>query len=159
LETEELILKAIDYNLTIPTAYVFLLRFLKAAHADTILVHLACMILDSSLLSFSELSCRFLPSQLAAGAILIARRTVGRYDWSPTLLQYSDYSEEDVKPVARAILGAKQNLNPDLKALQKKYSKTKYGRVSEITLPSMEDEEFPLGNNESLRDDSRGLGE
>ncbi|KAG7340595.1 cyclin-like protein [Nitzschia inconspicua] len=140
LETEERILKDIEYNLTVPTAHCFLVRYLKAAHADRTMVHISSMILDSTLISFERLTCRFLPSQLAAGAIMAARRTVGRYDWSPTLLQYSQYCEEDVKPVAKAILQAKDSIHSDLVALQKKYSKNKYGKVSEVELASMEEE-------------------
>jgi G2/mitotic-specific cyclin-B, other len=103
------------------------------------MVHLAAMILDSTLITFEDLTCRYLPSQIAAGAILVARRTLGRYDWSPTLVQYSKYGVEEVKPVARAILRAKDKINPDLVALKKKYSKSKFGRVSEIHLASLED--------------------
>jgi Cyclin, C-terminal domain len=137
---EERILKDIEYNLTVPTAYYFLVRFLKAAHSNQEMIHIANMILDSTLLSFAGLTCKYLPSQLAAGAVMAARRTLGRYDWSPTLLQYSQYCEEDVIPVAKAILRAKDGIKTDLIALQKKYSKTKYGKVSEVELASMDKE-------------------
>jgi G2/mitotic-specific cyclin-B, other len=114
-------------------------RFLKAAHANKEMVHLSAMILDSTLITFEGLTCRYLPSQIAAGAVLLARRTVERYDWSPTLVQYSKYCEEDVRPVARVIIRAKDKMNPDLVALKKKYSKTKFGKVSEVTLASLDE--------------------
>lgn len=97
------------------------------------------MVLDSTLLTFSGLTCRYLPSQLAAGAILVARRTAGRNDWSPTLLQYSDYTEEEVRPIAKAIMQAKSRGNPELVALKKKYSKSKYGKVCEVKVATMDD--------------------
>lgn len=106
------------------------------------------MILDSTLISFEDLTCSYLPSQLAAGAVWIARRTVGRNSWSPTLLKYSEYCEEDVKPVARAILRAKDRIHADLVGLQKKYSKTKYGKVSEVKLASMDND----GDDESYEE-------
>jgi cyclin B len=130
LEYEEKILKTLNYNVTIPTAYTFLARFLKAAHANKALVQIACYILDGTLLNLTDLTWLYLPSQLAAGAILLARRTVGWNDWSPTLLKYSKYREEEVIPIADAILEAKQALDgTELRALDKKYSKSKFGNV------------------------------
>jgi hypothetical protein len=82
LEMEEEVLKKLEYHVTIPTAHVFLVRFLKAGHADKKIVQLSCYLLDGTLQSYSLL--HYLPSQLAAAAVFIARRTVGRNGWSPT---------------------------------------------------------------------------
>ena len=73
---------------------------------------------------------KYKPSQLAAAAILIGRKTIGRNAWSPTLLRYSDYREEDVVPIANDMLGAKKELCPQLRAIKKKYTSIKYGRVA-----------------------------
>ena len=99
---EETILKTLEYQITIPSAHAFLVRYLKAAHADKKIVQLSCYILDGTLQSYQLL--HYLPSQLAAAAVFIARRSVGRNSWSPTLLKYAEYCEEEVIPVARAIL-------------------------------------------------------
>ena len=74
-----------------------------------------------------------MPSQLAAAAVYIARRTVGRNGWSPTLLKYASYCEEEVIPIARAILNEKADANPDLKAVNKKYANRHYGGVATTT--------------------------
>jgi hypothetical protein len=139
---EETILRALDYNLTVPTAHHFLIRFLKAAHADKFIVNMSCFILDGALLTFKELQCRFLPSELAAAVIMIARRTARRHDWSPTLLHLTHYRHEDIEPVAKAVLMAKSKLDfcaQELTTLEKKYSKSRYMRVAEIDLPSFDD--------------------
>jgi cyclin B len=128
IDTEEAILKTLEYNITIPSAHAFLVRMLKAGHADRKIVQLSCYLLDSTLLSYHLL--HYLPSQLAAAAVYIARRTVGRNGWSPTLLKYGNYCEEEVIPVARAILNEKDNANPELKAINKKYANHKYGSVA-----------------------------
>ena len=128
IDTEEQILKTLEYQITIPSAHAFLVRMLKAGHADRRIVQLSCYILDSSLLSYGLLN--YLPSQMAAAAVFIARRTVGRNGWSPTLLKYASYCEEEVVPVARAILTEKQCTNPDLKAVNKKYANHRYGGVA-----------------------------
>lgn len=132
LEMEESILKTLEYNITIPSAHVFLVRFLKAGHADKKIVQLSCYILDSTLQSYELL--HYLPSQLAAAAVFIARRTVGRNGWSPTLLHYACYCEEELLPVARAILTEKANSNPELRAVSKKYTNHRYGGVANETL-------------------------
>jgi len=125
---EEKILKQLKYNITVPSAHVFLVRFLKAGHADKRIVQLSCYILDGTLQSYNLL--HYLPSQLAAAAVFIARRTVGRNGWSPTLLHYSAYCEEDIIPVAKAILAEKSHANPELRAVNKKYTSTRYGAVT-----------------------------
>jgi hypothetical protein len=132
LEMEELILRVLHYQITIPSAHAFLVRFLKAAHADKKIVQISCYILDGTLQSYNLL--HYLPSQLAAAAVFIARKCVGRNPWSPTLLKYAAYLEEDVVPVARAILADKAISSAELNAVHKKYSSSKYGQVSEIPI-------------------------
>mmetsp|Transcript_10704 Transcript_10704/g.25754 ORF Transcript_10704/g.25754 Transcript_10704/m.25754 type:complete len:494 (+) Transcript_10704:391-1872(+) len=150
LQMEEKILRTLNYNVTVPTPHTFLIRFLKAAHADKLMAQLACFLLDGTLLSLETLTCRWRPSQLAAAAILLARRQLGRHNWSPTLVAYSKYREEDVLPVARALLKNKHRLeeNRELMALAKKYSKTKYGKVSHIVFLPLESSEESLYSSE-----------
>lgn len=128
IDMEEKVLKTLEYQITVPSAHAFLVRMLKAGHADRKIVQLSCYLLDSTLLSYNLL--HYLPSQLAAAAVYIARRTVGRNGWSPTLLKYASYCEEEVIPIARAILNEKSSTNPDLKAVNKKYANNRYGSVA-----------------------------
>lgn len=128
LECEELVLKALEYQITIPSAHAFLVRYLKAAHADKKIVQLSCFILDGTLVSYNLL--HYMPSQLAAASVFIARRCIGRNSWSPTLLKYANYCEEDVAPVARAIIAEKLSAPSELRAVNKKYSGTRYGHVA-----------------------------
>ena len=71
---------------------------------------------------------------VAAAAVFISRRVVGRNGWSPTLLHYSDYVEEEIIPVARKLLVAKKNADHELRAVEKKYSSNRYGAVTLINL-------------------------
>jgi cyclin B len=132
IDMEETVLKTLDYKITIPSAHAFLVRYLKAAHADKRIVQLSCFILDGTLQSFNLL--HYLPSQLAAAAVFIARRTVGRNSWSPTLLRYAGYCEEEVIPVARAVLAEKASTSTELKAVNKKYTSNRYGGVANTRL-------------------------
>lgn len=132
LDMEETILKGLSYSITIPSAHAFLVRYLKAAHADKKMVQLSCYILDGTLQSYSLL--QYLPSELAAAAVYIARRAAGRNSWSPTLLKYANYSEEDVIGVARDVMKEKNSAQSDLRAVNKKYSSSRYGAVANTTL-------------------------
>jgi G2/mitotic-specific cyclin-B, other len=130
---EEAILKALEYKITIPSAHAFLIRYLKAAHADKKIVQLSCYILDGTLQSYTLL--QYLPSELAAAAVFIARRTIGRNAWSPTLLRYAGYYEEQIVTVARMVLTEKNAItaNHELRAVEKKYSSQRYGCIATTT--------------------------
>eukprot|EP00594_Rhizosolenia_setigera_P008325 CAMPEP_0178958170 /NCGR_PEP_ID=MMETSP0789-20121207/11433_1 /TAXON_ID=3005 /ORGANISM="Rhizosolenia setigera, Strain CCMP 1694" /LENGTH=383 /DNA_ID=CAMNT_0020640725 /DNA_START=86 /DNA_END=1237 /DNA_ORIENTATION=- len=132
LDMEENILRALDYQITIPSAHAFLVRYLKAAHADKKMVQLSCYILDGTLQSYKLL--KYLPSQLAAASVFIARRAIGRNSWSPTLLKYAEYCEEEVAPVARAVLDEKSSTSNELRAVNKKYISSRYGGVANTRL-------------------------
>lgn len=133
LDMEETILKALKYKITIPSAHTFLLRFLKAAHADKKMAQISCLILDGTLQKYSLL--RYLPSELAAGSVLLARRITGRKPWSPTLKKYAKYCEEDIVPIARAILSERRKTHEQLNAVTNKYRSKRYDAVSNISMP------------------------
>jgi len=132
VEMEQDILETLEYQVTVPSAHAFLVRFLKAGHADKKIVQLSCYILDGTLQNYSL--NRYLPSQLAAAAVFIARRTVGRNPWSPTLLRYAHYCQEEIAPVARAILAEKSSASADLCAVNKKYTTARFGGVANDVL-------------------------
>mmetsp|Transcript_9423 Transcript_9423/g.19814 ORF Transcript_9423/g.19814 Transcript_9423/m.19814 type:complete len:377 (-) Transcript_9423:325-1455(-) len=134
LNMEETILKSLQYQVTIPSAHAFLVRYLKAAHADRKIVQLSCYILDGTLQRYDLL--KYLPSELASAAVLIARMMVGRNAWSPTLLEYANYREEDIMPVARDVVAEHSaSSSMELAAVTKKYSSNRYGSVANTPLP------------------------
>ena len=94
LEMESDIAIALDYNLTVPTIHSFLCRYLKAAHADRTMVQLACYLAERTLQEYGMI--KFLPSIVAATAVCIARKTLKRHAWSPTLVKYTNYDEVDM---------------------------------------------------------------
>ena len=137
VECEKAVLETLNYQLSIPTIYTFLLRYLNAAHATLELCYLASYIAEGALLSYGMLT-RFKPSQLAAAAVLIGRKALGRNAWSPTLLKYSDYRREDVTPVAELMIVNMKQLISSTKLvyLSKKYGSKKFQGVATIKLPS-----------------------
>ena len=125
-------MRVLEYQITQPSAHTFLVRYLKAAHADKEISQRACYLLDGTLLSYSMLN--YLPSQLAAASVFLARHACQRHPWSPTLLKYAGYLEEDIAPVARALLEEKSSCSPDLQSVNKKYSSSRYGNVASKSL-------------------------
>ena len=128
LKMEVSILKTLKYNMTVPSAHVFLVRYLKAGHASRRIVQYASYILDSTLQHYGLLE--YLPSQLAAAAVMIARAKEQRHNWSPTLLKYTSYLEEDVIPVARAILSCMKGRGNHVDAVERRYAHTRFGAVA-----------------------------
>ena len=131
---EQRMLTSLNYRLTVPSAHSFLVRYLKAAHADKSIVQLSCYILDGTLLSYDLL--RFRPSQLTAAAVFVARKTVGRNPWSPTLGEYADYDHHEAADVARVVLKDRDapHLNLESTAIRKKYANIRYGSVANTQL-------------------------
>lgn len=126
---EERILKAINYQISLPHTYKFLVRYMNAAHATKELVLVSSYVAESSLLSYSLITT-YLPSQLAAAAVLIGRNVIGRPNWSPTLAKYTHCREEDIKPIARDLLAAmKIAKERENVYLAKKYRRSRHVRV------------------------------
>mmetsp|Transcript_2861 Transcript_2861/g.6623 ORF Transcript_2861/g.6623 Transcript_2861/m.6623 type:complete len:381 (+) Transcript_2861:659-1801(+) len=138
LDMEKIILETLEYRVTAPSAHAFLARYLKAAHASKQMIHLACYLLDSSLQNYGLL--QYLPSQLASAAVMIARKLCGRNLWSPTLSKFAEYDEEDIVPVAQALLTAKASEASGhggaLTAIRRKYDNAKRSKASSIALPT-----------------------
>ena len=132
IQMETVILSALGYKISAPTPLTFLVRYLKAGHSDSRIALLASYLLEGTLSHYPLLQYR--PSQLAAASVLIARNAHNRHPWSPTLLKYTDYLEEDVIPVANAILEARARLPSDIQAINAKYSRKCFGRVSYMEL-------------------------
>jgi len=76
---EILILNTLNFDLTAATAKVFLRRYLKAASADLTLAFLSSYLAELSLQEYSFI--QYPPSLVAAAAVFLALRTLGREPW------------------------------------------------------------------------------
>jgi hypothetical protein len=126
------IVNTLQFQLTVPTVHTFLCRYLKAAHADRTMVQLACFLAERSLQEYSSL--KFLPSVVAATAVLIARKSLRRHPWSPTLLKYTNYDEADLEACAEEMRAYLSNSASQQQAVHRKYSSARFGGVSTTTL-------------------------
>ena len=71
---EEKILKALNYQISIPTIYKFFIRYLNAGHTNKKLIFLSSYMLEKSLLGYGMI--KYKPSQLATAAVLVGRHAV-----------------------------------------------------------------------------------
>ena len=132
LEMESDIAIALDYNLTVPTIHSFLCRYLKAAHADRTMVQLACYLAERTLQEYGMI--KFLPSIVAATAVCIARKTLKRHAWSPTLVKYTNYDECDMISCAASMGAFVNSVKLPQEAVIRKYTSTKFGAVALLTM-------------------------
>ena len=138
LAQETAMLAALKFKVTVPTAYVFTRRFLKAArlHEDRTAINLAHYLVERQLQEYSML--KYMPSVVAAAAVNITARTLsGNADaWDATLVHYTGYKQADIEACIREF---ETNLETpsSLRAVEKKYSSKKFFEASKIRITKL----------------------
>ncbi|KAL2897291.1 putative cyclin-B3-1 [Bienertia sinuspersici] len=141
LEMEKSILKKLKFRLNLPTAYVFMLRFLKASQSGKQLENLAFYLIELCLVDYEAL--RFRPSLLCASAVYVARCTLNEVPvWTSLLGKHARYEEHQIRDCAEMILrihkGASTSL---LKVTHDKYMQPEFGAAAAVrpldSLPSL----------------------
>jgi len=106
-DTEHVILQKLDWVLTVPTPYVFLVRNINAC-----LLSDEDKIMENMVIFFSELSlthypivCDYKPSIIAASAVYCARVVLKRYPfWSKALKICTRYSEKNLRSCVKVMM-------------------------------------------------------
>nr|GMD04598.1 G2/mitotic-specific cyclin-2 [Ipomoea batatas] len=107
LDMEIIMANTLQFNFSVPTPYVFIMRFLKAAQSDKELECLSFFLLELCLVEYQML--RFPPSELAAAAVFTAQCTlVGFKQWSKTCEKYTNYAEHQLLEVQPCSIGQNQ---------------------------------------------------
>ena len=132
-------LDALAFDLSAPTAKTFLRRFVKAGAADggggERLAPLAAYVCELGLLEYASL--HFLPSQLAAGAVLVARVALGALPWPPALARAARCAARDVAAAAALLHGALARApTSTLPAVRDKYAVPAYHCVAALPAPA-----------------------
>ena len=96
------------------------------------MVQLACYLAERTLQEYGMV--KFLPSTVAATAVYIARKSLKRHPWSPTLVKYTNYDESDMAPCAESMAAFVNNANAPQQAVLRKYSSPKFGGVAKMTM-------------------------
>ncbi|CAI0382147.1 unnamed protein product [Linum tenue] len=131
LDMEKLIVNALQFNMSVPTPYVFMKRFLKAAQSDKkvceLLELLSFFLIELCLVEYEML--KYPPSLMSAAAIYTAQCCLnGSSQWNKTHEWYTSYSEEQLLECSRLIVGFHQNSGTGrLTGVHRKYSTSKFG--------------------------------
>ncbi|CAN4116724.1 unnamed protein product [Withania somnifera] len=127
LQMEKLMLNTLQFNMSVPTPYVFMRRFLKAAQSDRKLELLSFFLIELCLVEYEML--KFPPSFMAAAAIFTAQCTLyGVKQWSMTCELHTKYSEDQLLECSRLIVGFHQKAaTGKLTGVHRKYNTSKFG--------------------------------
>ncbi|KAJ9533736.1 hypothetical protein QJQ45_026808 [Haematococcus lacustris] len=132
LAMEKVVLNTLHFNLTLPTPYNFLARFLKAAgaHLDKQVTMLASYLSELAMVDAAMLKHSY--SITSAAALYVAMRTLGKAQPYPkALARHSGYTEEAVLPCAKQLVALMQKApSASLTAVYKKYSHAKFLEIS-----------------------------
>ncbi|CAH8315044.1 unnamed protein product [Eruca vesicaria subsp. sativa] len=130
LEMEKIMLNTLQFNMSLPTQYPFLKRFLKAAQSDKKLEILASFLTELALVDYEML--RYPPSLLAATAVYTAQCTIhGFSEWNSTCEFHSHYTENQLIECSRRMVSLHQKAATDkLTGVRRKYSSSKFGYIA-----------------------------
>ncbi|KAG2277874.1 hypothetical protein Bca52824_060429 [Brassica carinata] len=125
-EEEKTMLSTLQFNVSLPTQYPFLRRFLKAAQANKKCERLASFLIELALVEYEML--RFQPSLLAATAVYTAQCTIdGFRQWSSTCEFHSHYSEDQLMECCRKMVSLHQRAaTGKLTGVYRKYNTSKF---------------------------------
>lgn len=133
LRMEKEILEKIQWNVTVPTHFVFLNRFIKAAAADKETENMVFFLAELGMVHYEML--KYGPSLMAAAAVYAARCTLKKETtgfWDATLREHTGFNESEVIECARLLVvyhtSVKQGGN--LTAVFDKYSSPRFNSVA-----------------------------
>ena len=95
-------LKVLDFNIQITSAFRFLERYTKVAKSDEMIFNLSRYLIELSLVSYRML--KFTGSNLAASALYLSQKmTKHPQAWSELLAKHTTYKESQVRPCAKEL--------------------------------------------------------
>ncbi|KAF6209120.1 hypothetical protein GE061_014863 [Apolygus lucorum] len=134
LRMENLIAKVLDFNLSTPTSFTFIMHIVASVRLPDKVMFLAMYICELSLLE-ADPYLEHLPSLIACGAIALARHCLGYVDvWPVCLSESTGYSLKQLAPVVNCLndTHAKSFTVTQQQAMKDKYKSKKYQMVSII---------------------------
>eukprot|EP00268_Persea_americana_P039767 TRINITY_DN39402_c1_g1_i1.p1 TRINITY_DN39402_c1_g1~~TRINITY_DN39402_c1_g1_i1.p1 ORF type:complete len:446 (+),score=112.40 TRINITY_DN39402_c1_g1_i1:271-1608(+) len=123
LRMEKSILNELAWSLTVPTPYVFLVRFLKAAKSDKEMEDMVFFYAELALMQYSMMITHC-PSMIAASAVYAAQCTLKKSSlWSETLRHHTGFTETQIIDCVKLLLRYHSSAaDGKLKVVYRKYS-------------------------------------
>ncbi|KAL6527865.1 hypothetical protein OROMI_029676 [Orobanche minor] len=121
---EKAILGKLEWYLTVPTPYVFLVRYIKASvPKDDEMENMSFFYAELGLMNYSTI-IEYNHSKLSASAVYAARCTLNKSPlWTETLKHYTGYSEDQLVECTKKLVSFHSGVaESKLKAIRRKYS-------------------------------------
>nr|AAF82777.1 cyclin A2 [Carassius gibelio] len=135
LRMEHLVLTVLSFDLAAPTINQFLTQYFLHQPVSSKVESFSMFLGELSLIDCDPF-LKYLPSQTAAAAFILANRTIAGGSWSKAFVEMTGYTLEDLMPCIQDLhqtyLGAAQHTQ---QAVREKYKGSKYHEVSLIELP------------------------
>lgn len=131
LAMESIMLNTLGFHVTVPSVLRFTERFCKVSNANTQTSQLANYLIELTLQDYKFL--KFLPSQIAASAVLLAHKMTGNANpWNSTLEKHTTYSESALSECFGELASLHNKDPAKYRAVRKKYMSSKFMEVSKI---------------------------
>lgn len=130
LRMEHLVLKVLTFDVAVPTTNWFCDHYLTDSDADSKVKALSMFLAENSLIE-ADTFLKYLPSQIAAACICLARFSLGQEPWPESLVKSSGYEVGHFVDCLKDL--HKLYLNVDKspqQAVVEKYRSTKYEEIS-----------------------------
>jgi len=136
LRMEHLVLKVLGFDLSGPSANVFLSQMSELSKTKEKTKHLAMFLSELSLLH-GDRFLKFSPSLMAAASLALARHSLGSSSaevWTSELASFTGYQVEDFRECLLALhsMWGEAAASPQ-QAINEKYKSSKYHSVSELS--------------------------
>jgi len=128
LKAEAYILKALGFDLSYPGPMSFLRRTSKADDYDPAVRTLAKYFIEIAIVDWRMLDVK--PSLSSAAGIYFGRLVTGKGAWTPTLVHYSGYSEDEILPVVCKMVAYILRDGEQFENFQKKFARKAYMKAS-----------------------------
>ncbi|PIA53860.1 hypothetical protein AQUCO_00900447v1 [Aquilegia coerulea] len=130
LRMEKSILGRLEWSLTVPTPYMFLVRFIKAALSDQEMEHMVFFLAELGLMHYATII--YCPSMVAASAIYAARCTLNKTPlWNETLKLHTGFYEPQLMDCAKLLVDLHSGASANkLQVVYKKYSNPERNAVA-----------------------------
>jgi len=136
LRMEHLVLKVLGFDLSGPSANVFLSQMAELSKTEEKTKHLAMFLCELSLLH-GDTFLKFSPSLMASASLALARHSLGSSSgevWTSELAAFTGYKVEDFRECLIALhsMWGEAAASPQ-QAINEKYKSSKYHSVSDIS--------------------------
>ncbi|KAB1227448.1 G2/mitotic-specific cyclin-1 [Morella rubra] len=135
LVMEKTILEKLEWLLTVPTPYVFLVRYIKASvQSDKEMENMVFFLAELGLTHYPIVTS-YRPSVIAASAVYAARCTLDKSPfWTETLKHHTGYSEDQLKECGEMLVSLHAAAaESKLRAVYRKFSSSDRGAVALLT--------------------------